>query len=325
MSTLSRSLTGLDLLAPGLLVVLLLLPAALWWCSRRGAAAVRFAPAGFLSDPPLPRTWRTSLVWLPRSLQVAGLALLVVALARPAERTPLPVEHQGVDVVLCMDVSSSMSATDMDARRSRLDVALDAAARFVAGRPHDRVGLVAFARYPDLRCPPTLDHDAMRRFLAQVTTVESDSPEDATGIGTAVARAAEVLRGSRTPSRVVVLLTDGEENVATEGRPGEIAPVHAGQLCETLGVRVYTVAVDADGVDTTEVQRLAERTGGAFFTARDAESVDAVFARVDELETAPLAEPRHHVEERFVRFLAAGLGLLLLGRLLGSTLLEALP
>jgi Ca-activated chloride channel family protein len=256
--------------------------------------------------------------------------LVVVALARPARRIALPLETEGIDILLCLDVSSSMKERDLDRERTRLEVAKGAAAAFISGRPDDRIGLVCFARYPDLRCPLTLDHGALTRLLSDVATVESDSPEDATGIGTAVARCAQVLKNDEERSRVVILLTDGEENVATAGNPQEIAPLHAGQLCEQLGIRVYSVAAGATSsrgtpIDTGQIQDLSRRTGGQFYEARDAGAVAAVYTTIDALEKAALVEPRYEMEERFLPVLLLAILLLLLGRLLESTALRVLP
>jgi len=332
MTRLFESLTGLTLLHPWLLLLALLVPAALWLKLRRGAPSILFAPGRLLDA--IPRSWRVRLLPLPRLLQILGLLIAVLALARPVLRVPLPHTTEGIDIMLCLDTSSSMTAKDMDPQRTRLDVAREEAARFLAGRVDDRIGLVSFARYPDLRCPPTLDHRALGQILAEVTPVESESAEDATGIGTAVARAAQVLRGAGTKSRVVILLTDGEENVALAERPGEIAPLHAGQLCAQLGVRVYSIAAglgspDRSGewveIDTRQIRNLAERTGGRFFTARDAGAVAGVYAEIDQLEKAAFSEPRYEVVERFLPFLAAALSLLIASRFLRSTILRVLP
>jgi Ca-activated chloride channel family protein len=335
MSALFESLTGLALLDPWLLLLALLIPLALWIRRLRGAPTVRFSPGTFLQNGP--GSWRVRYLWLPRALKALGLLLVVLALARPVHREPLPFETEGIDMLLCLDISSSMTANDMDQKRARLDVAKDAAARFITGRPNDRIGLISFARYPDLLCPPTLDHLALKAILSEVTTVISDSQEDATGIGTAVARAAQVLSNSEARSKVVILLTDGAENVATARTPDEIAPVHAGQLCEELEVKVYTIVAgigtpdpaDPGGgwkpLDTDQVERLAEKTGGRFFEARDAGAVAGVYAYIDELEKIELEEPRYKVEERFLAFLIAALVLLLSGRGLESTVLEVLP
>lgn len=331
MSGLIERLSGLVLRDPWLLWLLLLLPLLIGWRARGRPRTLLFAPAALWSARP---SWRTRLLGVPAALQVLGLVLLVIALARPAVREELPVEAEGIDILLCLDTSSSMTTTDMDRRRSRLDVARDAATQFIAGRPDDRIGLVGFARYADLRCPLTLDHRALTQILAELRPVASDGPEDATGLGAAVARAAEVLQESRAPSRVVILLTDGEENVALQGAGQQIAPIHAAQLCERLGVRVYAIVAgigrrDAAGswveLDTRPVERLAARTGGTFHRARAAGAVGAVYDRIDRLERSPLAEPRHVLRDRYLAFLVAALVLLLLGRLLGATWLDVRP
>ncbi len=327
-------LTGVMLVDSWVLGLALLVPLAIWVRIRRGAPAIVFTPASLATD--LPGSLRAAALPLPRLLQIGGVLLLVVALARPAVRTPLARRTQGIDILLCMDVSSSMTADDMDTRRSRLEVAKSAAARFVAQRRDDRIGLVTFARYPELRCPLTLDHAALTTLLEDIETVSSDSPEDATGIGTAVARAAQVLGGSGSPSRLLILLTDGEENVATADKPQEIAPVHAAQLCRQLGVRVYTVAagVGTDGesaapgappVDTRQVELLSERTDGRFFGARDAAALTTVYDAIDRLETAELEEARYEVKDRFLPVIGLGLLLLLSARILESTVLRVIP
>ncbi len=325
--------SDLSLRDPTLLWLGLLVPLALVAGRMRGAPAVPFAPAPLLAGPSS-SSWRTRTAWVPLGLQVVGLLLAVIALARPVYQRLLPPETEGIDIILCLDVSSSMEARDLDPQRTRLDLARDAAARFAAERPHDRIGLLTFARYPDVRCPLTLDHGALADVLASVTTVENEGPEDATGIGTAVARAAQILGAAAGTSPVVVLLTDGEENVASRHTPGEIAPLHAAQLCAEFGVRVYTIAagigrpVVAGGwepIDTRQVRRLAERTGGVFFEARDAGAVSAVYERIAALETAPVGEVRYQVEERFAPFLLAALVVVLFAGVLGATVWGILP
>ena len=322
---------GLELLDPRWLWAALLLPVSLWWAHRRRPAPLP-GVGRFVAG--LPRTPRSSLRAVPLLLQASGLLLLVLAGARPAAREPLPIETRGIDIVLCLDVSSSMEASDMDAKRTRLAVARDAAAAFIGERPTDRIGILTFARYADLRCPPTSDHEALLRILADSTTVPPDSPEDATGIGGAVARAAAVLADSPSPSRVVILLTDGEENVAIRGRREEIPPSHAAQLCRRFGVRVYAIAagtgrVDASGtrtaIDTKPVEALARRTGGSFHRARSAGDVVSVYEQIDRLEPAPLEAPRYVYAERHRGFLAWGMALLALGALLSVFGLGVLP
>ena len=326
MNRLLESATGLTLLHPAWLLVALAVP-ALWWVRRRRPSpSLAFAAAPLL-DPPLPRSARSRLLLLPTALEIAGLLLGTVALARPVARSPLPLRTEGIDILLCLDLSSSMTAADLDRGRTRLEVARAAAAAFVRGRPGDRIGLLGFSRYPDLRCPPTLDHGALERILDATATVDADGPEDATGIGGAVARAGEILSASASASRVVILLTDGGEDVAGPGSPGEIAPLHAAQLCGELGVRVHVVAAGNDGPRTGggEVRTMAERTGGRYFEARDAGALAGVYASIDAMERAEFDRPRFESVDRFSPFLLAALALLLLGRLLGVTVLGVLP
>ncbi len=324
---------GVTLLHPWMLLSAVAVAALLLLLrARRPRAALPLAPLPMVigEGGPLPRSFRSRLVPLPSLLAAAGLLLCCVALARPAVRRALPLRSEGIDLLLCVDVSSSMSAKDPDGV-TRLEAAKAAAAAFVEGRPADRVGLVRFARYPDLLCPPTLDHRALRGILDGVEPVEADGPEDATGIGAAAALAARVLGEGDAPSRVVVLLTDGEENVARTGEPGAIPPLHAAQLCGRAGVRVHVVAAGGGGEpgarrpDTREVRALALRTGGRFFEARDGAALSAVYADIDALERSPFERPAVEVEERFAPLLLAAMALLLAARLLRSTVLEVLP
>jgi len=303
------------LLHPWFLLLALLPLLALRPGRRR---AVAFGPAALARG--LPRSWRVRLRFLPGVLGFAGMLLAVFALARPIERVPLPRRGEGIDIVLCLDVSSSMTERDLDAARTRLDVAKETALAFIDSRPQDRIGLVSFARYPDLRCPPTLDHEALARVLGDVELVAGDGPEDATGIGTAIARAASALDGG-----VVILLTDGDENVATTRSPDEIAPVHAGQWARERGVRVYALtvgtgrrAVSGERVelDPRQLRRVAAQTGGRFFEARDAADLAAIYHEIDTLERVEYEEPRYETIERFLPFLAGAIALLVAGRIL---------
>ncbi|MCK5942221.1 MAG: VWA domain-containing protein, partial [Planctomycetes bacterium] len=209
--------------------------------------------------------------------------------------------------------------TDLDPRRSRLEVARQLGADFLGGRRDDRLGIVTFARFADLICPPTADLAAVAELLQRVQLVDPEGPEDATAIGAAVAMAANLLQRSDATGKVIVLLTDGEENVAAFGAPDQIAPLHAGQWCRDRGIRVHTIAIGrgeqaADGsfrpLDTTAVQQLAKITGGRFFAAPDARTLGSVYDQIDRLEAARFAEPGVRVTEWYA--LPAALGLLLL-------------
>ncbi|MFG0319491.1 MAG: VWA domain-containing protein [Planctomycetota bacterium JB042] len=326
-----EALVGLRLEDPALLLLLGLVPLALLARARRGGPALRFAPP----VDGLPVSTRARLRHVPLALHAVAIALLIVAAARPVHRAPLPLEAKGSDVLLVLDVSSSMTATDMDPERTRLQVAKDEALGLVRERPHDRFGLLTFARYPDVVCPPTLDHDALAAFLAEVETVEPDGAEDRTGLGAALARAAQLLAGGEGgASSVVILLTDGEENVATAETPDEIGPLPAGQLLESLGVRTHPVVVgrgtpgprgEWTPLDLAQVRAVAERTGGVLGEARDAAAMAEVVRRIDALEKVEHEAPRFRIEERFLAFLLAGLALGLLSFGLRRTVGETWP
>ncbi|MFQ5505553.1 MAG: VWA domain-containing protein, partial [Planctomycetota bacterium] len=177
MNAFFESLTGLRFVDPWMLALALLLPLGLWLGRRAKGAALPFAPLALLEGESLPESPRQRLLPLPPALQLLALLCFVLALARPGRRVELPRERAGIDIFLCLDVSSSMAAKDMDPERTRLELARDAAARFIAGRPDDRIGLIRFARYPDLLCPLTLDHHALLGFLGELEQVDPDGQE----------------------------------------------------------------------------------------------------------------------------------------------------
>lgn len=262
------------------------------------------------------------------------MCAIVIALARPAERVELPGDARGIDILLCLDASSSMAARDMAPDKTRLELAKAAATRFVAGRENDAIGLVRFARFPDLVCPATRDHRALGEFLDSFVRVPADGPEDRTGIGSAIALAARALRSSTAKSRVIVLLTDGEENVATAATPDEIGPAIAAELCRESGIRVYSIAagigkLDANGqwmeLDTSQLELLADKTGGAFFAAKDEGAIDEVYAQIDRLEKNVLDEPEYELRDRFQIFTLVGIVCLVFAQVLAVTLCARLP
>lgn len=321
----SAAAEGFAFAAPGwlwLLPVLLLLA----WLRSRRLERTLFAPAFLLpagtAGPRLPRSWRARAFHLPSALHALMLALVVVAMARPQSRWPEPAPPAGRTIVLCLDQSSSMAATDLAPGRSRHDIGRAVAAAFVEARPHDRIGLVGFARYSDLRCPPTQDHAALRELLAALPMVAAESPEDATAIGAAVATAARSLERA-AGGRVLIVVTDGEENVAHELAPDEIAPLHAAQLCAAAGIRVHAIQVGSgnikpDGqvvpIDASALRDLAALTGGRHFAAADARALAEVYAQIDRLEAPPPAPPRQAEREWYPAVLGAALLLAALAR-----------
>ncbi|MGE0142683.1 MAG: VWA domain-containing protein [Planctomycetota bacterium] len=292
---------------------------------RRAREQIAWVPLSLRGMHALPRSRRQRMDALPAILEAVAAAALIVALAGPRERVAVPRVREGIEIVLCLDISSSMAATDMAAGADRLGVAKTAMASFIAARPDDRIALLTFARYPDLRCPSTLDHAALLEILDDVERVAEDDDEDATGIGLAVARAAAILESRGTRSRVVVLVTDGEENLARDATAGEISPAEAAAASRRAGVRVHTIVAGtgsraSDGsflpLDTTLVEKLARDTKGQFFPARDAVAIQAVYEHIDRLEKAAFEEPRFRFDDRWLPFALTASLAWLLARLL---------
>lgn len=322
---------------PWYLLALLALPVLLAWYGyrlRRGGT-LRFSrvPEARAANPRRTGRLRHVLIVL-RSL---ALAALVVAFARPQTGvTDQRVTTEGIDIVLALDVSSSMLAEDLVP--NRLEAAKEVASAFVAGRPNDRIGLVIFGGDAYTQAPLTLDHAVVTELLGQL---EVGMVEDGTAVGMGLATAVKRLQASEAVSRVVILLTDGRNN------RGEIGPVTAAQMAQALGVRVYTIGAGTRGqarvpvdnpvlgrqyvtvpadVDEPTLERMAETTGGAYFRATDRESLGEIWRQVDELERTEI-EVEHFTRygELFPWPLGLGVLLLVLELLLSNTLLRKLP
>ncbi|MDP6933262.1 MAG: VWA domain-containing protein, partial [Myxococcota bacterium] len=296
---------------------------------RMGFSSIR----GVQAQP----TLRTRLAHLPRILLSLSLGLLVIALARPQEvDRQRVVETDGIDIMLVLDTSGSMEHEDFtlaNRRATRLAVAREVLARFVRGRPDDRMGLVVFGEEAFTQVPLTLDHDAMVNFLGQVRI--GMAGKRATAIGEALAIAGQRLSRLDAETRVLVLLTDGRNNA------GQLAPMQAAEALAALGIRVYTVGVGSSRggggllglmtggdreLDEKTLKAIAAITDGAYFRADDTEGLLKVYATIDELETTT-AESKEfvHRHELFGTWLSWALVLLLLQWILGETWLRRLP
>lgn len=309
---------SVQLAHPWALLLLLAVPA--WWYWRRGRRdAVRFAR--------LPRGAGRRGVWLarlPAMLRSAAWALLVVALARPfTVRWERERSDAGIAIMVALDVSSSMLAEDFEPR-NRLEVAKQTTLRFVAGRSRDRIGLVAFAGEALTQVPTTADHAVL---AAALRNLRAGALQDGTAIGLGLATAANRLRRLPEASRVVVLLSDGENN------RGAVDPRDAARAAAAFGIRVYTVGVGSDtraripvavgpegiryatlpvSLDEPLLTDLAAITGGRYFRATDADALRRVFAEVDRLERSPVrGRPRPRRRELFLPLVLLAAALLL--------------
>lgn len=297
---------------------------------------------------------RISVFSLPLFFYAAGLLFLVAALIRPQFGVEKIVRTaQGIDIILALDASGSMEAYDAPADvqtkrqlyreitnnqvKSRIEVAKDALRKFVEERPDDRIGLIAFATLPFVASPPTLDHDFLTGHLQRL---EAGSLGDHTGIAAPVAAGTDRLKDSDAKRRVLVLFTDGANNV-----DDRITPEQAAKIAKTFDVVIYTVGIGGNrayrlvrGFGGTRLRpqpsdynepllkKISEVTGGRFFKAGDAQGLAKVMAEIDALETTGLEQPAFiDYQERFFPFAVTGLILLLIGRWLENTVLLVTP
>lgn len=319
---------------PAFLLLLAPLGAVLALRRRSADPAVLFAYDAWLDRKGGRVSWRERLHRLPARLVAAGLALAILALAGPAVKRTAVDRTQGLDILFCLDVSSSMGERDMDAKKDRLQIAKDCIREFLDRRPSDRTGLLAFARFPDLVCPLTTDRRAFLEFLEATPMTGKDGPEDATGIGAALARAAFALRDAQPGRSLILLLTDGEENIATDRNPYEIAPIHAAQLLEDLGLRVHGVALGSGEtqvrgetvpIDTAPMRSVAQRTGGSFALAADSEALARVYGEIDRIEPSAAEAERIEILSLQRQATLAALGLAMAAGLLLGSLLRIFP
>ncbi|CAN5511697.1 VWA domain-containing protein [soil metagenome] len=326
---------------PMLLWLLLALPLVALLRSRRGPrAAVRYASTDLVRE--VGHTTRSRFGRLLPLLRFPALALMIVALARPQLGSKTTsIKASGIDVVLALDTSGSMASLDLtlDGKPAdRLSVVKSVVAKFVDRRPNDRIGMIAFAGVPYLVSPLTLDHDWVHRNLERV---QLGTIQDGTAIGSALTAAVNRLRASDAHSKIIVLLTDGENNA------GKVSPELAAETASALGIRVYTIGVGTVGnapmpvtdehgrrhivmtqtdVDEKTLTRIAQQTGGEFFRATDTASLEAIYERIDALEktTREVSHTEHH-EEKLAWLLVPGAALLLLELALASTWLRRVP
>lgn len=328
-------------LQPEWLWALAALPVIILWRGRRGpVAAVEYSDVSLARD--VARRTRSRIGWIVGLLPIIAAALMIVGLARPQRthsRTEVTVN--GIDIVLGLDVSGSMQALDFSVDHTpvnRIAVVKSVVSRFIDERPNDRIGLIAFAAYPYIVSPLTLDHDWLQQNLERVDVGVSD---DGTAIGSAIAAAVNHLRTTAAKSKVVILLTDGVNN------SGKISPLAAAEAARALGIKVYTIGVGVRGkapipvrdeagrihivmdsvdVDEKTLQAVASETGGRFYRATDTDSLQKIYEQINGYETSAQSVQRfEHVEELFRWTLYPSLALLALAFLLQQTRFRRLP
>ena len=322
---------------PELLWLLVLVPVIIvyfWKVKRNSRTQIR------ISSTEAFKNYRPSLkqrmVNLPFMLRVLSMSLLVVALARPQSSSRASnVKTEGISVVIALDISSSMLAEDF--KPNRIEAAKKVAIEFIEGRPNDLIGLVIFSGQSFTQCPLTSDHAVLKNLLKDI---KSGMVKDGTAIGEGLATSVSSLKEAPTKSKVVVLITDGVNN------SGSIAPLTAGEIALTFGVRVYSVGVGTRGMAPYPVQTLfgvqyqnmevqidedlltavAEATDGRYYRAVNNRRLEAIFAEIDKLEKSKIeiTEFKRYTEEYFPFTLVAGF-LFMLELILRYALLRSLP
>lgn len=325
-------------LHPHLLWLLLLLPVllliyVLW--RRMQQASLRMPSLHFLDG--VGGGVRVYLRHSVFALRLLALGLIIIALARPQSSSSWSEDRvEGIDIMLTMDISTSMLA--MDFQPNRVEAAKEVAMRFVANRPNDNIGLVVFAGESFTACPLTQDHATLINRLRSMTP---GIIEDQTAIGSGIATAIGRLKESKAKSKVIILLTDGANNT------GNISPKMAADLAKTFGISIYTIGVGSGAgeapypietpfgtvvrnmpvdLDEPTMRQIAEISGGAYFRATDNESLSAIYKKIDQLEKTKLSTRNYHTtyEEFFIFVLVAAL-LLLIEFVLRSTLFRTNP
>jgi Ca-activated chloride channel family protein len=317
-------------------LLLLLLALGLWWWLRRR----REVPAARYSDVTLPAAAGRRRWWVVLPPALRALVLIALGLAAAGPRIggdTVEVKKEGIAIVITIDISSSMLAEDF-APSNRLEVAKRQAVGFIRGRSADRIGLVAFAGEALTQVPVTLDYPVIEQA---VMDLKIGSLEDGTAIGSGLATAVNRLRRAPDKSKVILLLTDGENN------KGLIDPRTAAATAAAFGIKVYTIGVGTIGeapiptgrglggfryellpvrIDEPLLQEIAQKTGGRYFRAKDSEALSRIFRQIDELEKTPIQVTRYTRYDETTRpLILLGLGALALELLIATTLVVRVP
>lgn len=313
-----------------------IIPMAVWYALRykRNSASLRLSTTAPLLAAPV--TARHIFRHLPFVLQLIAMAFFIAVLARPQSSTRWEnTTTEGIDIMISLDISTSMLA--MDFQPNRLEAAKKVAMEFISGREYDRMGLVVFAGEAFTQCPLTTDRTVLLNLFSGIKT---GMIEDGTAIGNGLATAVTRLKDSDALSRVIILLSDGENN------RGEIAPITAAEIARTFGIRVYTIGVGSVGtapfpvetpfgtqirdmevkIDEPMLRQIAELTGGQYFRATNNLKLAEIYQEIDQLEKSRI-EVREYSRraEEFMPFALAGLIFLLASLFLKTTLFRNIP
>lgn len=320
-----------------LYLLLLLIPMIGWyiWKLRKSQASLQISSSEAF-DAPEASSWKVYLRHVPFVLRMAAVAVLIIILARPQSTNSWQnTSTEGIDIVMAMDISSSMLAQDL--KPNRLEASKDVAASFINGRPNDNIGLVVFAAESFTQCPLTTDHTVLLNLFKDI---QPGIIQDGTAIGLGLANAVSRIKDSQAKSKVIILLTDGVNNA------GEIAPVTAAEIAKTFGIRVYSIGVGTQGtapypfqtafgvqyqdipveIDEPTLKQIAATTGGQYFRATDNASLKEIYSEIDKMEKTKISVQQYSKkQEEYKNWALLLFALLLVEILLRNTLLRNIP
>lgn len=330
-----------------LFLLLLILPYIIWYVLFRKKKEPTIRMADTFAFQYASRSWKVILMPIQLVLRILAFTFLIIALARPQTHDNMQNESiEGIDIMLAMDVSTSMLAEDLrdDSHhiQNRIEAAKNVAAEFISGRPNDNIGLTIFAGEAFTQCPMTIDHASLLSLLQNVRTdiAARGLIEDGTAIGMGLANAVSRLKDSKAKSKVVILLTDGSNN------RGDLSPMTSAEIAKSLGIRVYTVGVGSNGtaryplnvggrvqyiqmpveIDTQTLTDIAKTTNGQFYRAKNAEELRQIYHEIDKLEKSKIEVQKYSRRyEDYQRYALAAVAFLLLEILLRITIFRRIP
>ena len=316
--------------------LLLLIPLIGWYIWKQKTMNASLQISSFRGFSDIRKSKKIYFRHLPFVLRLLALAVLITAIARPQSFNKLRKSStEGIDIMISLDISTSMLA--MDFKPNRMEAAKEVAIDFIKGRPTDKIGLVIFAAESFTQCPLTLDHSVLINLFSDVKT---GLLEDGTAIGNGLATAVARLRNSDAKSKIIILLSDGENN------RGEVQPLQAAEIAKEFNIRVYTIGVGTVGqapypvntvfgqqtqmipvkIDEAMLQEIADITGGQYFRATNEKKLAEIYKEIDQMEkTKTEVEEYTRTSEEFLPFAILAFLLLLMEILLRNTILRTLP
>lgn len=324
-----------------LFLLLLIIPYLLWYLVYRKKSEPTMRMSDTFAYRYVSKSWKVRLMPLQMFLRVIAFTLLVIAMARPQTHNSWDNKSvEGIDIMLVMDVSTSMLAEDL--KPNRLEASKQVAAEFITGRPNDNIGLTIFAGEAFTQCPMTIDHASLLNLLQNVRTdiAARGLIQDGTAIGMGLANAVSRLKDSKTKSKVVILLTDGSNNM------GDLSPMTSAEIAKSFGIRVYTIGVGTNKVapypmpvaggvqyvnvpveiDSKTLSDIAAATDGSFYRATNTSELHDIYKEIDKLEKSKFNVKKFSKRyEAYQPFAIAALIALLLEILFRITIFRRIP